>query len=411
VKNSIKKIITLYGASIFAIALGFLLSIFNSRILGPELFGDYKFIQTVATLIASVVAVGFFVSLTRLLAINDDIYKERKYIGLFVVIFAIVSLIGIVLFIAFSFIEPYYFNHGLDSEFRIFFFIVPAIIGLTAMKEILKGMHKIYLLALLSFLPALFYLIIVYPASFYVTISLNQVLLISYSVTLVLVGYYIKKLKPDFSFKKRLKSKLFIENKYNGKPIYFGSLAGVTTEHIAGVSISFFMDNIQVGFFVLALTICRPLLVIPSVIATVYFKQFATLKKIPKKVFSFSILGTLAALLVFYLFIEKVIETFYSVAYLPVYPIAKFLIVAFIFHGLGDLFNRFLGAKGKGKLLRNAAYLVGIVNVFGYTVLVKYFDLNGAIFTKIAASGLYMLVMCYYYFSYIKNKDKKLVIT
>ena len=410
-KNSIRKIITLYGASIFAIALGFLLSIFNSRILGPELFGDYKFIQTVATLIASVVAVGFFVSLTRLLAINDDVQKERKYIGLFVVIFAIVSLIGIVLFIAFSFVEPYYFDHGLDSKFRIFFFIVPAIIGLTAMKEILKGMHKIYLLALLSFLPALFYLIIVYPASLYVTISLNQVLLISYAVTLVLVGYYIIKLKPDFSFKKRLKSKLLIENKYNGKPIYFGSLAGVTTEHIAGVSISFFMDNIQVGFFVLALTICRPLLVIPSVIATVYFKQFATLKKIPKKVFSFSILGTLAALLVFYLFIEKVIETFYSAEYLPVYPIAKFLIVAFIFHGLGDLFNRFLGAKGKGKLLRNAAYLVGIVNVFGYTVLVKYFDLNGAIFTKIVASGLYMLVMCYYYFNYIKNNNKKLATT
>ncbi len=408
-KNSLRKIITLYGASIFAIALGFLLSIFNSRVLGPELFGDYKFIQTVATLIASVVAVGFFVSLTRLLAINDDEQKERKFLGLFVIIFGIVSLIGIVLFIAFSFIEPYYFKHGLDSKFRIFFFIVPAIIGLTALKEILKGMHKIYLLALLSFLPALFYLIIVYPASLYTEISLNQVLLISYAVTLVLVAYYIIKLKPDFSFKKRLKSKLFIENKYNGKPIYFGSLAGVTTEHIAGMSISYFMDNVQVGFFVLALTICRPLLVIPSVIATVYFKQFATLKKIPKKVFSFSILGTLAALLVFYLFIEKVIETFYSAEYLPVYPIAKFLIIAFIFHGLGDLFNRFLGAKGKGKLLRNAAYLVGIVNVFGYTVLVKYFDLNGAIFTKIAASGLYMLVMCYYYFRYIKNSKQKLV--
>ena len=409
-KNTITKIITMYGASILAIVLGFLVSIFNSRILGAESFGDYKFIQTVGTLIASLISVGFFVSLTRLLAINKEKIKETKFVGLFVLIFGIVSVIGMAIMLGFSFLEPYFFGHGLDSKFRIFFFIIPAILGLIALKEILKGMHRIYALSIISFVPALCYLAIIFPMSKVMEINLGQVLLVFYGVGTIVVAFYIIRLKPNFSFKKSIVNELMVENKLNGKPIYYGSIAGVATQHIAGISISYFMDNIQVGFFMLAMTICKPILMIPSVIGTVYFKQFATIKKIPKKVFVFSILGTLAALLVFYVLIEKVVVTFYSEEYLAVSAIAQVLILAFIFHGLGDLFNRFLGAKGKGKLLRNAAYAVGIVNVIGYTVFVKMFDLNGAIITKILASGTYMLVMAFYYFNYVKkNKNEELV--
>ncbi len=85
---------------------------------------------------------------------------------------------------------------------------------------------------------------------------------------------------------------LYKENKYNGKPIYFGSLAGVATTHIAGLSISFFMDNTQVGFFMLALTVCSPLLIVPSVLGTIFYKQFVDMKSIPNKVYYFSILST-----------------------------------------------------------------------------------------------------------------------
>lgn len=402
-KNSVKKIVTMYGASIFAIVLGFLVSIFNSKILGPELFGDYKFIQTVATFIASLVSVGFFISLTRLLAVNKEKLKEQKYTGLVVTIFAVVSLIGMLLMFCFSFVEPYFFENGLGSKFKLFFFIVPAIIGLLALKEVLKGMHKIYALSLISFIPAFCYLIIIYPLSMWVSIDIDHVLFTSYGVSLFIVGYYLIKLKPKFDFQKPLIRELLLENKQNGRPIYYGSLAGVSTQHIAGISISYFMDNTQVGFFLLAMTICSPLLVIPSVMGTIFFKEFATIEAIPKKVFSFTLLSTIAALLVFYALIELVVVTFYSEDYIAVSDIAKYLIVAFIFHGLGDLFNRFLGAKGQGKLLRNAAYFVGVVNVLGYTILVKLFALNGAIITKILASGLYMVVMYFYYVNFIKN--------
>ena len=402
-KDSLKKIAAMYGASILAIALGFLISIFNSRVLGPEQFGDFKFIETVSRLIASIVSVGFFISITRLLAVSKHKSDEHRFSGIFVVILGIASILGVSLLIGFSYVEPYYFDNNLGPTIRTFFFIVIVILGHSALGEILKGLHQIYSISFISVVPPIFYLLLIYWLDESVTLNTEVVLLCYYGILLIFLLIFLIRLKPNFNYKKYLVQKVLRENKYNGRPIYYGSLAGVATTHIAGLSISYFMDNTQVGFFMLASTICSPLLIIPSVLGTVFFKQFATIQIIPKKVFYFSLLSTGAALLVFYVLIEKVIVTFYTREYLPVAEISKYLILAFIFHGFGDLFNRFLGAKGKGKLLRNAAYMVGIVNVLGYTLLIKYYNINGAILTKILASCLYFIVMWYYYSNFIRK--------
>ena len=393
----------MYGASFLAIVVGFLISIFNSRILGPENFGNYKFIETVARFIASLVSVGVFISITRLLAINTNQDKERKYIGLFTVIFGITSVIGILLFLGFSIIQPYYFDDNLQNLLQKYFFIVPVILGHLALAQILKGLHKIYTISFISIVPPLSYLLFIYIINEFIPVNIGWVLLTYYGILMISFTVIIIWLKPDFGFTKPLVKELLHENKFNGRPIYYGSLAGVATTNIAGLSLSYFMDNTQVGFFTLALTICSPMLVIPSVLGTIYFKQFATIEKIPKKVFYFSILGTLLALVIFYSLIEPVIVTFYTKEYLPVVDISKYLIIGFIFHGVGDIFNRFLGAKGKGRLLRNAAYLVGIINIVGYTLFIKFFNVNGAILTRILASGLYFMLMTRYYRNFISK--------
>ena len=403
-KGIIKKIVVLFGASLLGIVLGFLVSIFNSRVLGPEDFGNFKFIETVARFIASIVSVGIFISLTRILAINKDKTTEKKYIGLFTCVFGITSLIGILLFVLFSFVEPHFFESNLGAQFRTYFFIVASIIGYTAILEILKGLHKINTIALVNVLPVFGYLAVAYLLNKHTPITLEITILLTYGILLFVILVVLIWLKPDFKIKKIQIAKLLYENKFNGRPIYYGSLAGVATTHIAGLSISYFMDNTQVGFFMLALTICTPLLVIPSVIGTIFFKQFVSMEAIPKKVYGFSIASTIFALIVFYSLIEYVVVTFYTEAYLPVADISKYIIIGFIFHGFGDLLNRFLGAKGKGKWLRNAAFLVGIVNVIGYTIFIKYFNINGAILTKILASGLYLGLMVHYYRTYKKKQ-------
>lgn len=394
----------MYGASFIAVLLGFIISILNTKVLGPEKFGDFKYIETVVRLIASLVSVGFFISITRLIAINNDTIKEKKYLGLFVVILGIISIVGVLLVFIYSFVEPLFFEETFGTTFRTYFFIVPTIIANLALLEILKGLHKIYTLALLTILPLVAYTIIAYAISTTKTIDVDSVLLLYYGLLLITTIIVIIVIKPKFNYKKSLVKELYKENKYNGRPIYYGSLAGVATANIAGICISYFLnDNRQVGFFMLALTVCSPLLIIPSVMGTTYFKQFVHLPKIPPKVILFSIAVTVFALVIFYTLIDYVVIQFYSKDYLPVANIAKYLILGFIFHGLGDLINRFLGAKGEGKKLRNAAFFVGAVNILGYTLLIKYFQMNGAIITKILASCLYLIVMLYYYINFIKK--------
>ena len=170
-KKSYQKIAAMYGASLLAIVLGFLISIFNSRILGPERFGDFKFIETVARFIASLVSVGFFISITRLLAVNKSKKDERKYVGLFTAILGITSALGILLFIVFSYIEPYYFDNNLGPTIRTFFFIVVVILGHIALSEILKGLHQIYSISFLSVIPPLCYLMLIYPLNEIITLD------------------------------------------------------------------------------------------------------------------------------------------------------------------------------------------------------------------------------------------------
>jgi len=406
VNSSEKKAIVMYGASFLSVALGFLISILNTRILGPEKFGDFKYIETVVRLVASLVSVGFFLSLARLIALNNDSVKEKKYLGLFVVVLSIISSIGILLVFIYSYIEPLYFDKTFGSTFRTLFFLLPAITAHMALIEALKGLNKIYTLALLSILPTATYAIIIYYLSQVIEVNIELVLLLYYGLLLLNNLFIIYKLKPSFKYGKELIQELHKENKFNGRPIYYGSLAGVATANMAGISISYFLnDNKQVGFFMLALTVCSPLLIIPSVLGTTYFKKFVHLSKIPSKVIIFSLSITIMALIVFYALIDFVIIKFYSEEYLPVSHIAKFLIIGFIFHGLGDLLNRFLGAKGEGKKLRNAAFIVGIINILGYSLLIKYFQMNGAIITKILASCLYLIVMLYYYINFTKKNN------
>lgn len=404
-RDTINKIITLYGTTFIGVGLGFAISVFNTRILGKEAFGDFKFIETVIRFLASLVSVGVFLSITRMLAISNDNGYKQNLLGFFVLALATAGALGSILLVVFSYFEPLWFSGNLGPVFRKYAILIFAVIGNIALREILKGLNKIYTISLLNIIPAVSYLVIAYVYNLQNPLFLEDILLLFYGLQFVFIIGVILKLKPKFNIKKALVKDVIHENNTNGRPIYYGSLAGVATAHIVGFSLSYYIDNVQVGFFTLAMTVCSPLIMIPSVLGTVLFKKFANFDYIPKKVIIFSILATVFALIVFYVCIERVFLLFYSDDFSPTIEISKILILGFLLHGFGDLINRFLGAKGKGKLLRNSAFVVGIVNVLGYTILVKYFGVNGAIITKIFASATYLFMMYYYYTKFIKTNS------
>ena len=76
--------------------------------------------------------------------------------------------------------------------------------------------------------------------------------------------------------------------------------------------------------------------------------------------------------------IYPVVDFLFNEKYQSVATYASFLAFASTAHGLGDVFNRFVGAHGFGKYLRNGAFISGGVAFIGYTLGVNGLDIVSA---------------------------------
>jgi O-antigen/teichoic acid export membrane protein len=171
----------------------------------------------------------------------------------------------------------------------------------------------------------------------------------------------------------------------------------------------FATNNTNVGFYSLALTVTSPLAMLPSIIGTTYFKNFAHDNCISRKVLTATFLMSVVSLVGFIILIYPIVGILYDERYADVALYACILSIGFTFHGLGDMFNRFLGAHGKGTYLRNGAFISGAIALLGYIVGVYYFGIWGAIVTKISASLAYFTSMIVYYICFVRTRIGKAV--
>jgi O-antigen/teichoic acid export membrane protein len=231
-------------------------------------------------------------------------------------------------------------------------------------------------------------------------------ILLQMGLSTIIIAIIILSVHPSFRNLKPIFKDLNEENKRYGFQLYLGSLFMVTTGYIAGMTLSFFnSDNVQVGFYTLSTTVTAPLALLPSIIGTTYFKQFAGESKIPPRLMKASLLITILTCFVFILIIRWLIVFFYTERYAPVGIYASVLAIGTSIHGFGDMINRFLGSHGQGKQIRNASIANGAFMVFGNCVLVYFFNIWGAIATTITCDLIYASLIMYYYKSFVKNAE------
>jgi O-antigen/teichoic acid export membrane protein len=204
-------------------------------------------------------------------------------------------------------------------------------------------------------------------------------------------------MKPDFSELSKSVQVIFRENRSYGFQVFLGAVTGLASAQLGGLAIGYFIDNTNVGFFALAITASQPLAMIPNSIGTTFFRDFTGMARIPNKIFITTVLVSLISLAVFLLIIKQLVIFLYTEEYLAVVPIAYYVAIGSILHGMGDFFNRFLGAHGKGKAMRNTNILIGACNVLGYVFLTWWVGVQGAAITKLMAGITYVLVIAWYY--------------
>ena len=231
--------------------------------------------------------------------------------------------------------------------------------------------------------------------------------LLSFGISSAIVIY---NLKPKYSNLGTVYRLIFHENKKYGFQVFLGSIIGVASTQLGPIAISYFsVNNTDVGYYSLALTITMPLVLIPTVIGTSMFKEFANREVIPKKATQFTVLISIFSLIIFLIIIKQVIILLYSKEFVNAVNLAYIVAAGQIFHGFGNYYNRFLGSKGQGAYLRNGAISVGITNIAGFIFLVPFFGANGAAITKLSSGIVFTVSMLFYYKKYTNNDSKKTI--
>ena len=401
-KKKAKQVSALYGSMVFGILISIGVSVVNTRLLGPQQYGDLKFLQNLFALIVTFLTLGIFISGSRILAQRKNENINYQLIGALLIFAAAISIVLIIVLFIFSFFEERLFQNELGRIIRIFsplLFVFPFNLCL---EKIMQGDNKIYELSIFRVGPSVLYILIAIPFNYFVSLSLTSALAIQFLSFALIILIMIISFKPKFKNLKKNVSNIWQQNKTYGFQVYIGVLAGVASAKLGGLSIGYFIDNTNVGYFSLALALTMPLRMIPSAVGTTFFKDFANRNSIPEKATVFTLILSIIALFFFVMLIKKVILLLYSSEYIAVVPLAYIVSIGSIFHGIGDYINRFLGAHGKGKELRNGALAVGVSNILGYIVLVHIFGTKGAAATTMISGLIYCYMMYFFYMKYRK---------
>lgn len=402
-KNS-KQVIVLYFCTLLGVLVGMLVSVLNTRNLAPNEYGDVRYVNNIIHMLSGILLFGYFVTGSRLLAIAKSREEASQIKGGLVAILGMTVTLMMVGMVVCGLIHHFILHKDYAWLFYISIPVCGSFLILNYMNTSAQGDNSIYSLAAARLLPSTVYLLVAFFVYRRFGASSWLMLILQNGIAIIVLGFIIWHNKPSFKNLRHTFKALQNENKAYGLQVYYGSLANVSVQYIAGVTLGIFAtNNANVGFYSLALTVTGPLALLPSIIGTTYFKRFAHEDRISRKILVTTFSMSLVSLIGFVILIYPVVGFLYDDRYSVVALYACILSVGFTFHGLGDVFNRFLGAHGQGKPLRNGAFISGAIALLGYTAGVYYFGIWGAVITKIAASLAYFSSMFVFYIVYLKR--------
>jgi len=392
-----QQFILLYGSMILTLILGIFTSSFNAKYLGVVGFGEFKLAQTLIIFLSTFLQMGFFVSAGRLIAQNKYARIEKRLLGGTLFIALVQSIVLIVVLLMFSSVIDEIFKVNLSN---ILIFSAPLLFAFplkASLENIFQGNNSIGYLSVLRILPAMLYLMLAFLISYFYGFKVIHAFSI-FLLTMFLTSiYFCFKIRPKFYKIQKSINIIINENKKYGLNVHIGVIAAVTTGQLSILLLGYLSGPESVGRFSIAQAVTSPLLMVPSCVATSYFKEFANSTKIDKKIIKNTLAVSIFSLFIFIVCIDRFIGLFFSSEFNLVINISYIMAIGSILHGFGDLFNRFIGAHGKGRLLKYGAILAGSANIIGCAILVPIYGLSGASFNVFLVGFVYLSAMYLFY--------------
>jgi O-antigen/teichoic acid export membrane protein len=407
----VKQVIGLFSVNIIGIPIGIITSIVITRYLGAQGYGDFKFVGSIFNLAIIIFAFGFFQAGNRALVLNTDKQKAKEYYGAELALTGAMFIIMSVTLVLYALLDKNIHEKNLDN---FLLFVIPfgwVFLLNRYFETLFQADNRIKMLAQVRLYPTIGFLITAAIIYFvFIDLQLNKLAVIwaFYLLTQTLVYLFVLyKLQVSFhNIKFRLRE-IWDFNKSYGFNVYLGSLFALGFANLTEILISYFgIDNSGVGFYSLALTFTMPLSLIPNTIATTHYKDFSTANRIPKNLFLITLGLSFSALVGIWLVVGPFVKIFYGNEFENVILLNFIMSFGVTAHGFADFFNRYLGANGQGKAIRNSAFLVGGSVLLFSLLLIPRWGEYGAAYTKLISGFVYLAIIMYYYISFIKKRNQ-----
>lgn len=410
-KNSqVRKTVLLFSATIVSIILNLVINIVITKLLGPEGFGDFRFIITVLTIFTTIFTFGFYQASARLIVLSNNNNEIREHYGssvLFTLPLYFLVTISISLFFL---IDDNIQEKGLFQYLYIVLVFGWVFLLRNNLEATLQASSNIGLLAVSRvFQPVI--LLLIFTPLLYLNFDFDnkgvEYALIFNFISFSLVYLFIlNKLNLSFlSFKKRI-NELLSMNKDFGFNVYIGGVFPLVVASLSELLISYTgKDNIGVGYYSIAVSLCSLISIFPRIIGSVAYKRFSVEDKIPSNILIAATGLGLVSMIFLLIIIRPFVLFFYGNQFITVVDLCYILAIGVFFHGMGDLINRYLGANGQGRALRNSAILIGLSLLILNIILIPKYAEYGAVLAS-SISGLIYFIMMYYY--YRKSTDVNL---
>ena len=403
----IKQASTLFTTSIFGIPIGLIINILITKLLGIEEYGNYMLMFSIYSLAVIFGTFGFFNSINRAIVLENNKEAQKEFYGASIIILIILSLLIGLITIMYG-----YFDSNIQSKnlFRLLFWSTQLLSILFIQKfleVVLPASNDIYLLSRLRIevkLILVTFLIITYYYYYEIheAIYVIYLFIISRFFTLIMILRSLKFRMINL----RLRLQQIISYNYSfGIHIYTGSIFAIGFSQMTNIFLSYYsINNNSLALYSLSLSFTLPLTLLPNLIATTYYKEFSSYKKIPSKIIIITLIISLLSIIILYVIIPYFIELVYDESFYPVIFLTRVLSIGAIFYGIGDVFNRFLSAKGKGVYIRNSAIFVGVSVFILNIVFIPKEKEYAAIWIYVIGGIIYFSNMLYFYTKTISDE-------
>ncbi len=378
-----RQIFWLYSAQIITVFSSFLIVSLLAKNLGDLQFGQFIFVQSFVILAGIFFEFGFFTSCARLLAISNDKKQDRKIVGAGIIMALFVSILFYFFIKASTLLIDPIFNTSVSFLLNKISIIACFYPFQFFILQLLEGSNRIIHLSFYYFFSRVLYLLFVLYLSIFNALTVTKTLFAFFSSNLLAIVLILISIKPIFSqTRKTINSLLKVTEKY-GWHAYTGRVLSVGIHESDKMLIAYFIDTTQLGFYSLAQTISKPMIIFSQTLSVVFHKKMAKKKCVNSKALFFNFLGLLAMLIFLVIFGRSIIKYVSSFNPTHIYKLLIVLSIANLFSGMRQIYTKFFASTGQGKILRNLSLTFSLINFFGNLILIPFFNVLGAAFSKL----------------------------